>query len=214
MDDDVYLDPNCIELLWKGINSSNHIGGVNALIVNQQFHPLGRFSSLIYRLFTSNETLKNLQGKSIGPCVNFLCNENNKNEIIPVDWLNLGATLYKKIALPSPVFDQHFRGYSYGEDAALSFIVAKKWSLCTIRDAKVFHDSQPGDHKNNLKVFTEEELVNRYYIMTKILKKNNLRSRVELIILEMFKIISSKDKYESDFWKGKWNAFKKISQLK
>jgi len=210
MDDDVYLEADCFALLWAAINSSSDVGGVNALITNQQFHPLGRISRTVYRLFTSKEQLKNLEGKTIGPSVNFLSSEKNKLAWIPVDWLNLGLTVYRRAALPDPVFDPHFTGYSFMEDAALSFVVSRKWKLYTVRDARIFHDSQPGDHKNNVEQLAEMEMVNRYYIMTRILHKTSIKNKVDFIIFQLFYITASGGLFDFKTWKGKLKGIKKI----
>ena len=210
MDDDVYLEANCFLLLWKALNSAADVGGVNALITNQQFHLPGRISRTVYRLFTSAEQLKNLQGKTIGPSVNFLCSEKNELAWIPVDWLNLGLTIYRKAALPEPVFDPYFTGYSFMEDAALSFVVNRKWKLYTVRDARIFHDSQPGDHKNNVEQLAEMEMVNRYYIMTRILKKTSFKNKIDFIIFQLFYITASGGLFDLKTWKGKIKGIKKI----
>jgi hypothetical protein len=36
----------------------------------------------------------------------------------------------------------------------------------------MYHDSQPGTHKSDRRVLAEMQLVNRYYVMTKILGRN------------------------------------------
>ena len=210
MDDDVYLEPNCFSLLWNAINTSSDVGAVNALITNQQFHPPGKISRTFYRLFTSKEQLKNLEGKTIGPSINFLSSEKNILSLIPVDWLNLGLTIYKREALPEPVFDPYFTGYSFMEDAALSFVVNREWKLYTVRDARIYHDSQPGDHKNNVEQLAEMEIVNRYYIMTRILHKTSFKNKIGFIIFQLFYITASGGLFDLKTWKGKLKGIKKI----
>ena len=214
MDDDVYLEANCIERIWNCFQTFDKVGGANALITNQQFHPLGRISRTVYSLFASKETLNNLEGKSIGPTVNFLSSEKNPEPFIRVDWLNLGLTIYRREALPDPVFDPHFKGYSFMEDAALSMIVSRNWKLYTVRDARIYHDSQPGDHKNNVEQLAEMELVNRYFIMTKIQHKNALKYKLQLIVFQLFYITASKKLFSISSWKGKFKAIKKILSKK
>ena len=210
MDDDVYLEENCLSLLWAAINSHEQTGGVNALITNQQFHPIGKISRTVYRFFASKKVLDNLEGKTIGPAVNFLCSENNSNKLIPVDWLNLGLTLYRKAALPDPVFDPHFTGYSFMEDVALSFVVNRKWKLYTVRDARIFHDSQRGDHKDDVEKLAKMELVNRYFITTEILRKRSLKNKIQFIIFELFMITTRRGLIDLKTWKGKIKGIKQI----
>jgi len=121
-------------------------------------------------------------------------------EVVEVEWLNLGATLYKKEALPNPPFQPHFKGYSIMEDITLSATVAKKWKLFNARTARIYHDSQPGDHKKNSFVLSRMELNNRHYLMTGILKRTSLKDYGRLIIFETFGVISALPRIAS--WKN------------
>ncbi len=213
MDDDVYLQPYCISKLWDAINLDDKTGGVNALIINQQFIPLGRISRLFYRLYANQETLNNLEGKTIGPCINFLCSENNDQSMISVDWLNTTTTLYRKSSLPIPTFPSYFKGYSFMEDAALSYLVSKSWKLYTIRDARIFHDSQPGNHKSNLSVLAEEEAVNRFFTMHLILNKRKTKDFLGFVALQMFNLLTSGNIFNYKVISGKLKAMNKIFNL-
>jgi GT2 family glycosyltransferase len=210
MDDDVYLEPGCLPALFEAIHNDPAVGGVNALIINQQFHPPGRISRMVYRLFTSKKVLDNLEGRTIGPTVNFLCSEKNKNNLILVDWLNLGLTIYRKEALPDPVFHPHFKGYSFMEDVALSFIVAKKWKLYTVRDARIYHDSQRGDHKDDAEQLAQMELVNRYFISTEIQQKKSFKNKIQFLVFELFMIITRGWLFSLKAWKGKCKGIRQI----
>jgi hypothetical protein len=110
-------------------------------------------------------------------------------EVVPVDWLNLGATIYRREALPEPPFDSVFAGYSMMEDLALSLRVAKKWRLANVRTARIFHDSQPNAHKANVSAMAAMELVNRHYVMTKVLERTGLLDYVRLFLWEAFNVI-------------------------
>ena len=120
------------------------------------------------------------------------------------EWLNTTCTLYKKEVLPDPVFPDFFFGYSLMEDVALSIRVAKKHILLNARTALIFHDSQPGDHKDRLINLSQMELVNRHYVMTTILGKNKMMDYVKLFIFELFGILSG---FRS------WNGIKNIPLL-
>jgi len=190
MDDDVYLNPHCIDQLFNCLLADEKTGGVNALIINQQFHPPGKLSRMVYGLFTSKEVLNNLEGKIIGPVINFLCSEDNSEPVIRVQWLNLGLTIYRRAALPAPVFDPYFIGYSFMEDVTLSLRVGKKWNLYTLRDARIFHDSQPGDHKKNAYRLGIMQTRNRFYIMTNILQKKGFRARAGFYFYALFQLFA------------------------
>jgi len=57
--------------------------------------------------------------------------------------------MYRREAIPSPPFPEHFSGYSMMEDLTLSLVVGRKWKLANARTARIYHDSQPGTHKSN-----------------------------------------------------------------
>jgi glycosyltransferase involved in cell wall biosynthesis len=212
-DDDILLEDQCLHWLYQGIVENTNCGGVSALITNQSYHSLGMFSRLFYRLLGA-DTSKSLAGKCIGPAVTFLP-ENNPQlpNYVEMQWLNAGCTLYRRKALPNPVFDTHFTGYSLMEDLALSLRVRKKWILLNATKSKIFHDSQFNFEKNSILINSEMELVNRYYIMKYLLNKDSMRDRFQLILQQVFNAIASRQILIPDYWKGKIEAFKKIKYL-
>jgi hypothetical protein len=76
------------------------------------------------------------------------------------------------------------------EDLALSLIVGKSGELYNVRTAQIYHDSQPGLHKNKIVEVSRMELVNRYYIMKNIMNKNDTIHIFQLFIFEIFQTLS------------------------
>ena len=190
-DDDVVFEPFCIERLWKGIHFAENIGGVNAMITNQRYHPPGKLTSIMYRVMNGKK-LDTYAGKCIGPAWNLLPQDDgNLPELVEVEWLNTTCTLYKKAALPSPVFPGHFKGYSFMEDLALSLIVGQKYKLYNARTARIFHNSQPGAHKNNAFEQGRMELVNRHYVMKYVLRRKTLNSYFKLMLFQLFGLFTA-----------------------
>jgi glycosyltransferase involved in cell wall biosynthesis len=190
-DDDILLEPECLALLWAALNSDEQMGGVNAMITNQRYLPPGRVSRMLFR-FLHGRSEASYAGKCIGPAFNLLPEDDpTLPDIVPVEWLNTTCTLYRREAMPDPPFPKHFTGYSLMEDVTLSLIVGKRWQLANARTAKIFHDSQPGDHKNNPAVLAQMELVNRHYVMTQILERRSLSDHLKLLLLQLFEITVS-----------------------
>lgn len=211
-DDDVLFHNGCIEILWKGINSASDIGGISAMIINQQYHTPRRITRFMY-LLMHGENLKSYAGMCIGPAWNLLPEDKDYLPAMqPVEWLNTTCTIYKKIALPEIAFPEHFRGYSLLEDLCLSLEVAKRWKLLNARNAKIFHDSQPGAHKENSFEVSKMELVNRYYVMTKLLGRTGFKNNFKFFIFQLFGILSSSDKYKTKVWLGKLDAIITIAK--
>jgi glycosyltransferase involved in cell wall biosynthesis len=188
MDDDIILEPDCLLRLWTALNHDLTLGGVNAMITNQRYLPPGRISRTLFQLL-HGKTEVTYAGKCIGPALNLLPEDREDlPEVVPVEWLNTTCTLYRRAALPQPLFPANFVGYSLMEDVTLSLTVGKQWQLANARTARIFHDSQPGDHKNNAGVLAQMELVNRHYVMTQILQRRQIQDYLKLTLLQLFEI--------------------------
>ena len=131
-------------------------------------------------------------GKVLGPAINLLpVDDPGLPEVVPVEWLNTTCTLYRREALPAPAFDSIFTGYSLMEDLTLSLRVGKSWALANARTARIYHDSQPGAHKSDVAALSCMELVNRHYVMTRVLERRRLRDFVRLWIWECYQVALS-----------------------
>lgn len=190
-DDDILFEPCCLERMWRGLNSDDRLGGVAAMITNQRYQPPGRISRLVFRLMAGKTELS-YAGRVLGPAVNLLPEDREDlPEVVPVEWLNLGCTFYRRQSLPDPPFLSHFTGYSLMEDLALSLTVGRCWKLANVRTARIYHDSQPGTHKSDCARFAEMQLVNRHFVMTRILGRNRFSDYLKLAIFEFFSLASS-----------------------
>lgn len=199
MDDDIWFEVDCIRRLWAALESEDRIGGVSAMITNQQYSPPGLLSRILFRILHGQNEVS-YAGKCIGPALNLLPEDDPSfPEVVPVEWLNIGCTLYRLAALPRPVFSDHFTGYSMMEDLSLSLRVNKQWKLANARTARIYHDSQPGDHKGNSFELSKMELVNRHYVMTEILERTGISDYLKLIFLEVFSVASQ---VRSGGWRG------------
>jgi len=190
MDDDILLEPDCFGRLWRALQSDNRIGGVNAMITNQRYQSPGRISQIVFRLLDDRPE-SSYAGSVLGPAVNLLPEDREDlPEVVVVQWLNTGCTLYRREALPDPPFPDHFKGYSLMEDVTLSLTVGKSWKLANARTARIYHDSQPGSHKLDPAHVAEMELVNRHYVMTKVLGRNRFSDYLKLLLFELFSLAS------------------------
>jgi hypothetical protein len=189
-DDDIRFEPECVNCLWRAMQSEPKLGGVNAMVLNQQYHPPGSVSRLLFTLMHGRAETT-FAGKVIGPAVNLLPEDREDlPEVVPVEWLNTTCTMYRREALPSPVFDSVFTGYSMMEDLTLSLRVGRHWRLANARTARIFHDSQPGEHKSDVRALAEMELVNRHYVMTEILGRKRFVDLSRLALWEAFQLLS------------------------
>lgn len=189
MDDDILLEPHCMRRVYEGFNAAPNVGGVNAMITNQQYTKPGRVTKFMYRLLDRNRSTWG--GKVIGPAWNLLPEDDSSlPEYVKCDWLNLGCTMYRTDVLPTPLFPTSFHNYSLLEDLAMSYEVGKTTTLLNARTARIFHDSQPGDHKRDNARIAEMELVNRHYVMTKVMGLRSLKDYTKLFVFQMFGLIT------------------------
>jgi GT2 family glycosyltransferase len=210
MDDDIFLEPDCIINLWNVLKGDSETGGVNAIITNQHYQPPHYVTRLFYQLMMGKRS-RGFGGQLFGPVINMLpADDPALGDVVPVGWLNAGCTFYKKELLPQPVFDKHFVGYSFMEDLALSLRVAKKGRLYNVRTARIFHDTQPGFQKNNVQIMAEMDLVNRYYIMRNIMMLKGVTPYLKLILHQLYFAVITKSIFKISFLKGKYNGVKKI----
>jgi GT2 family glycosyltransferase len=215
-DDDVIFQPHCVEQLWNAIKSDQRLGGVNAMIVNQRYQTPGFVSRAVFTLMNGRRA-KTFAGKVIGPAINLLPEDlDDLPEVVPVEWLNLGCTMYRREALPDPPFDAFFTGYSLMEDVTLSQRVAQRgWKLANVRTARIFHDSQPSSHKLDVVAAATMELLNRHYVMTQVLERRKSIDYLRLLGWEIFSILSTtttpRGKRNLAFVvKGKWKALREL----
>ena len=190
MDDDILFEPDCLVRLWNALHSSERIGGVNAMITNQRYQSPGRISRMVFRLMAgcNNESYA---GAVIGPAVNLLPEDREDlPEVVAVQWLNTTCTLYRRHALPDPIFPEHFKDYSLMEDLSLSLAVGRTWKLANARTARIYHDSQPGNHKTDPLRIAEMQLINRHYVMTKVLGRTRISDYLKLLVFELFSMAS------------------------
>lgn len=215
MDDDIRFEPECVSRLWRAMVADSQLGGVNAMITNQQYHPPGRVSRTVFTLLHGRSE-RSFAGRVLGPAVNLLPEDRDDlPEVMPVEWLNTTCALYRRAALPTPVFDSVFTGYSMMEDLTLSVRVGRSWRLANVRTARIFHDSQPGPHKADASALAAMELVNRHYVMTQVLRRDRWRDLLRLLIWESFQLCvclagsASRVEFPAKL-RGKWQALRQL----
>jgi len=191
MDDDVLFEPSCFSRLWNTLESDSRLGGVNAMITNQSYQKPGRISGFVFRLMAGRSECS-YAGRVLGPAVNLLPEDRDDlPEVVPVEWLNTTCTLYRREALPDPPFLDQFTGYSLMEDLTLSLTVGKRWRLANARTARIYHDSQPGIHKSDPALLAKMQLINRHFVMTKILGRDRFPDYLKLALFDLFCLVSS-----------------------
>lgn len=197
LDDDIFFEPECVIRLWEALQSDVSLGGINALITNQRYFPPGTVSRTLFRILHGRRE-ESYAGRCIGPAFNLLPEDREDlPTVVEVEWLNTTCTLYRRKALPDPPFiTEHVGKQLYlpafpMEDLAMSLRVHKHWKLANARTAKIFHDSQSGVHKSNITSMSKIELLNRHYLMTRILERRRFPDYLKLALSETFGVVTS-----------------------
>jgi glycosyltransferase involved in cell wall biosynthesis len=217
-DDDILFEPDCVARLWAALQSDASLGGVNAMITNQRYQQPGRVSEFMFRIMAGRREVS-YAGRVLGPAVNLLPEDRGDlPDIVRTDWLNTTCTLYRREALPQPPFAKNFTGYSLMEDLTLSLTVGSHWKLANVRTARVYHDSQPGEHKDDIVALSRMELVNRHHVMTKVMKRRRSRDYARLTLWELFQLATCalRERGGARFWQelcgkclGAWDMLKR-----
>jgi len=200
-DDDIVCEPDCLAHLWGAMTADVSLGGVSAAIVNQRYVRPGAATRLVLSVIGAHEH-EGYAGRVVGPALAFLPLADAEGGTVPVEWLNLGCTLYRRAVLPEPPFDGFFYGYSLGEDLSLSLRVARRARLGHVPAARLLHDSQPGVHKASAVGVSRMQLVNRYYLMAEVMERKSIGDLTRLMAWECFQLVASavNDKLGRAFW--------------
>jgi GT2 family glycosyltransferase len=213
VDDDVVFEPECISRMHEALQADRRVGGVSAMITNQRYHSPGPVTRSLYAALNGRRRAS-YAGRCLGPAVNVLPEDREDlPEVVPVEWLNTTCTIYRREALPAPPFDAIFHGYSLCEDLTLSLRVSRRWRLVNARTARIFHDTQPGDHKRNRAALAEMELVNRYYLMREILRQSSPRDYGKLAMWELFTLATALAAGPRQFAEDAWGKLRGLSRL-
>jgi glycosyltransferase involved in cell wall biosynthesis len=221
-DDDIICEPDCIERLWNALQSDQEIGGAGVAIVNQSYRRPGVLMRMVLAAIGEAEGA-GYAGRIIGPAIPFLPSlppgdvavSDTVPEIASVQWLNTACTLYRRRFMPDPPFDPFFFGYSIGEDIALSLRVAKRARLVNVPAARIFHDSQPGSHKDDEVARSRMEIVNRHYIMTAVMQKRGWGDDARLMLWEccQLSVCALQQRGGASFWRQLWGKLQGLYEI-
>ena len=184
IDDDILAEPECLERLWRALESDPKLAGVSAMLVNEYYHRPGRFSTRLFA-WLNRGPAPTYAGRCLGPgLTTYPDDDDNLPEIVPADWLITGCVLYRRSALPSPPFHVFFTGASIGEDLALSLTIGKTHKLANARTARAFHLRHHSEcSAERTARLAEMELLNRYFIMVEVLGKRTFRDHLQFLVL-------------------------------
>lgn len=189
-DDDIDFEPGCIESLWQTLQADPACGACGCVITNQHYHPPGRTMRRVLH-WLGCPADGSLAGRCVGPALNFLPAYEEPPRSVRVDWLNLCCTLFRRADLPEPALLPFFHGYSLMEDAALTMEVGRTRRLLVPAGARVYHDARPADYKDRAFARERMEVINRWYVMRCIMRRDSLAWDLRLLAYQGFMTLIS-----------------------
>lgn len=158
LDDDLVLEPGCIEAVMQFWESATpDVGGVRFNIISD---PMPK-ATWIKSLFMADShdrgrVLPSGHVSMIGPV----------SQDKYVDWLSGGATVWRIQVVEEFAYDEWFEGTGYLEDVEYSYRVHKEYKLMVVSDAKVQHFSSPVRREMNY-TLGKWQIINRMYFVNK-----------------------------------------------
>ncbi|MBI5641482.1 MAG: glycosyltransferase [Nitrospirae bacterium] len=87
-------------------------------------------------------------------------------ETIYVEWLPIGASVWRRQIFDLFQFEEYFSGYSYLEDLDFSYSVSRRYRLAVVADAGFYHYHSPSGRISAYR-FGKVEVRNRVYFVRK-----------------------------------------------
>ncbi|QII12886.1 hypothetical protein KsCSTR_35070 [Candidatus Kuenenia stuttgartiensis] len=186
LDDDVVLFEDYYEKLLHYFNNDKKLGGVSGNVIRKNLHSWGM--KLLLKVFL----LDNFDGKMTISGFGFPMGERRFDRPMWVEMF-IGCNMnFRSEYLKNNKFDEWFTGYSYREDAELSYRISREAVLKMIPEAKLYHNCSKANRMDiqDRKVM---EVRNYYYVYKKHAKKTMISDFLFLYSLSGLFIICLKE---------------------
>jgi glycosyltransferase involved in cell wall biosynthesis len=157
LDDDLELYPDAVEKMihfWN--NAANDVGGAAFAIVSGE-----RKIGSLRKLFGIDSEVP---GKVFSN--GFVSMLDDPDKTIEVEWLNGGATVWRRNVINEYSYDEWFKGSGFMEDMDFSFNIGEMYKLVLLSDAKTEHHHHP-IRKDKYYLLGKWQIVNRLYFVRK-----------------------------------------------
>ena len=190
LDDDIEVDPQWVEELFKPIWADPKVGATMGRLINQ---PLASptFFWRVYRILLHGRVKGFEPGKLIGAALpnGF---PTTLEEPIPCEWIGGGASALRREAFESVGgFASFFTGSSPGEDLDLGYRLSRNWKVFYVPAAKCIHHQAASGR---------EQLDQHQYL--------SMRARFGILTITM-----GKSRYSSLAHIGLWAVVQFLSEL-
>jgi GT2 family glycosyltransferase len=181
LDDDLVLEPKCIENLASSIKKYPKVKGIGLAINNQ---PVVNFP-LIKKAILIDDGKGGYITKS--GCPSHIRTPNNDQK---VDWIYGGATFWHREVITNFNFDEWFSGVGYFEDVDYSYRVSREHELLISADARCWHYHHPVPNEK-LKALGEWHFTAWWYFSQKVGIYNKVLTLYSMTALFVFNFLTS-----------------------
>jgi GT2 family glycosyltransferase len=130
LDDDLVLEDDCIENLFKYIDSDKDVKGIGLSINNQ---PIVKHQFIKNLLLLDKKPGGNFTHSGFPAAIR------PTGDSLQVEWVYGGATFWKKEILSGYKFDEWFSGVGYLEDVDYSYRVSRKNKIVVRNECRCWH---------------------------------------------------------------------------
>lgn len=175
LDDDVVLEPDCVERLCKALEDNADVVAASADFNNQSWPAPTRIWELYFR-HVLRIGKQGWQGRVIGPLLRFGYNPVPSGPT-PIEWLGSGNSLVRRSAyLSAGGFSDFFlHRCTINEDVDLSLKLSRIGRILFCPAARMSHHHAPGGRVTAM-LAAEDDLFNRFFILRRTLGMSRLRA--------------------------------------
>jgi len=171
LDDDVVLEPDCVEQMISAMRGASDIVGVFADFTNQAW-PMPTRAWRFYMRYILGMKDGEWQGKVVGPLLRFGYNPPPQG-VAPIEWLGTCNTMVRREAYQrvGGFSDFFLHRCTMNEDVDLGLKISAIGRIVFCSAARMAHIHAPGG-RVSAAIAAEDDLYNRYYILRRTLKRS------------------------------------------
>ena len=190
LDDDIVLDPACLELMLELLEADAGLSAVTADFSNQSWSrptTLWRW----YLRWVHGIREGEWQGRVIGPLLRFGYNP-SPAQPMPMEWLGAGNSLVRRSAYDAVggFSDFFLHRCTINEDVDLGLKLRRVGGILLHPGARMAHHHAPGG-RMTVDLIAEDDMFNRFQIMRRTQNKTQSRAFCELLVFLTVEGLSS-----------------------
>lgn len=202
LDDDVELEPDCVEQLVEGLTATAGAVGACADFSNQVW-PAPPLAWRLYMKYVLGLEEGAWQGRVVGPLLRFGYNPSPMKPAL-MEWFSTSGTLVRRDAYDAcgGFSDFFLHRSTINEDLDLGLKLSRRGSLVLCGAARLAHFHSPGG-RVSVTVAAEDDLFNRYLILRKTIGASRWRA---LRLVALFVAVETSSNAIGGFRRGAWSG--------